>query len=369
VTDSALIFNPALHVLGGAEQYNFDVGAFLRARGYDVVIAAPRLPTIGQIQERGWTTDFHLAPLSVGKLTEFSREFDVLVNTASSPPRPSLAKRSFLVVQFPVTPVSGWRRAPGAAGHVWSPLRLRWRQRRNLAGYKCVVYSEFVAGWMRRRWHVESSILPPAVRLGHYEPDQKEHVILGVGRFYPEFHRKRHDVLIDAFRQIPREIRTDWRLVLLGGVDRTAPGADAFMEDLRERADGLPVTFLENADVDVLVDVSRRASLFWHAAGYGRDPDKPEQTEHFGISVIEAMSYGSVPLVYADGGPLETVAEDAGEHWKTVDDLVQRTTALMATPADRGAKAQRAFDDAKAFGLDRFNERADRVFFGRGGRS
>ena len=44
--------------------------------------------------------------------------------------------------------------------------------------------------------------------------------------------------------------------------------------------------------------------LFWHAAGLGEDPTtNPDRFEHFGISVVEAMSAGAVPMVYEHGGP------------------------------------------------------------------
>ncbi len=47
-----------------------------------------------------------------------------------------------------------------------------------------------------------------------------------------------------------------------------------------------------------LADLYARASIFWHAAGLGEDAeDDPNRMEHFGISIVEAMSAGAVPVV------------------------------------------------------------------------
>ena len=45
-----------------------------------------------------------------------------------------------------------------------------------------------------------------------------------------------------------------------------------------------------------------------HAAGFGVDADEfPERLEHFGITPIEAASFGCIPVVYGQGGPREVV--------------------------------------------------------------
>lgn len=363
--ESVLIFNPGLHVLGGGEQFTFDLATFFRQQGYDVVIAAPRLPSATDLARRSWPTELELIRLSPLEMTPFSREFDVLVNTTTSPPQRSLAKQSFLVVQFPFSPLSGWWNRD-RRGHIWSAAHLRLHQRRALRSYRGIAYSAFAAEWSRKRWQVDCSILPPAVRLGVFTPESKRPVILGVGRFYPVGHRKRHDALITAFGMLPAELRDVWRLVLIGGVDGTVEGAAEYMEDLRASARGLSVDLWPNAAHSALVDASEQATLFWHATGYGRSAEAPEQAEHFGISIVEAMSYGAVPMVYADGGPLETVTPATGVHWRELEHLVQATTDLIESSTAMSRMARAASERSRDYGITQFTERAEAIFLGGG---
>jgi len=45
--------------------------------------------------------------------------------------------------------------------------------------------------------------------------------------------------------------------------------------------------------------------------------------EHFGITPVEAMAAGCVPIVYRGGGLTETVTKDSGFTWKTIDELIK----------------------------------------------
>ena len=84
-------------------------------------------------------------------------------------------------------------------------------------------------------------------------------------------------------------------------------------------------------------DLYSRAALFWHATGLGEDEEThPERLEHFGISTVEAMSAGAVPVVIGRAGQLELFEDGiAGYHWQTLDELVARTGQLMADPVGR----------------------------------
>lgn len=50
------------------------------------------------------------------------------------------------------------------------------------------------------------------------------------------------------------------------------------------------------------------ASSYWHAKGGGVNAAlEREKCEHCGISIVEAISAGCVPVVYGEGGPKEIV--------------------------------------------------------------
>lgn len=259
----------------------------------------------------------------------------VTVVQSPHPPRLTASPRSAVLVDFPLTSVQG-------------PLdRLR------LARYGHVVAnSAFTAGWVRRRWGRTALVVPPLVRpLG---PGPKGRVVLSVGRFTGGARSKGQLALVEAFRRLDPDGRTGWELHLAGHV------ADPrHLDEVRAAATGLSVHLHPDCGRRELEGLYRRAALYWHACGLGADADRhPERLEHFGISVVEAMGAGAVPLVLDAGGPAETVAGVAPT-WHDLDALVAESTRLISSPEARDGLADRARARADAFGPAAFAARVD----------
>jgi glycosyltransferase involved in cell wall biosynthesis len=218
---------------------------------------------------------------------------------------------------------------------------------------RIVANSEFTRLWIGRRWGRDSSVLHPPVRMR--AGGEKEQVIVSVGRFFGEHagHSKRQLEMVRAFRQLIERGLHGWRLVLIGGCD--AAHRDYAMAVKRE-ALGLPVEVRLNAPGEVLDDALARASIYWHAAGLGVDVERhPDGVEHFGIAPIEAMSAGAVPVVYGVGGPAEVVEHGvSGLHFRTLDELVERTYDLIGAPERLAVLRAAAVERARDFSLDHF---------------
>jgi len=97
------------------------------------------------------------------------------------------------------------------------------------------------------------------------------------------------------------------------------------------------------------------SSYYWHGTGYGQSETLfPERMEHFGITVVEAMSAGAIPFVYAMGGPAEIVADgETGFHWRSIQELVTKQIAVLGVPKEatdairyRGHVASLGYDTA-----------------------
>jgi glycosyltransferase involved in cell wall biosynthesis len=329
-----------MHVLGGGERYTYALAEVLLDAGLSVTVAGPKLPSEDERVRRNFSTSVELRELGKADVPRATRDVDVFVHVTSGPPVRSYARRSFAVVQFP------------------TPWSKPWRTRVHALNYRLVVYSDYVRQWVWRRWRRRATVLPPPAELGSYEPGEKESLILTVGRIYPEVHRKRHDALIEAFTLLGE---SPWRLVIAGSLASTDPGARDFLSGLERRTSGLRVDIRPNVTQNELRSLYSRASLYWHGAGFGRGADEPDQVEHFGISVVEAMSYGAVPLVVDDGGLREVVPSDAGERWQSLDELAAMTTALIEAPQALATKARAAERRSREYAPEVFAQRARRV--------
>jgi glycosyltransferase involved in cell wall biosynthesis len=191
--------------------------------------------------------------------------------------------------------------------------------------HQVVVNSQFTKAVIDHEYGINSLVLyPPVTSIG--EGSSKQKVILSVGRFDPSLNAKHQDVLIKAFKQLSPSL-PGWKLVLAGG-----SSSEEWIAQLQQKAAGFPIEIKTNVAHTELTQLYQAASIYWHAAGYGVNEAKnPELTEHFGISTVEAISAGSIPLVVPYGGQREIV-KDSSLHWTTIDELIEKTKAVIASP-------------------------------------
>ena len=313
----ALIVSPYLDHLGGGERYMLSVAAVLETLGHEVHFAwdsleevsslasmlgikliSPQLaPSIKQLY-------FANNPLSMYQAT---RAYDIVVYLSDGSIPLLGSKCNILHMQVPFH---------GVGGKSWK------NQFKKRFIHHVIVNSQFTKTIIDKEYGVNSTILYPPV-----QPIActavKENIILSVGRFEPSLNAKKQDVLIDTWRALSPSL-PGWKLVLAG-----ASTSEDWLKHLRDIAVGLPVEFAVNASYDQLCDLYGKATIYWHAAGYGIDETKnPELTEHFGISTVEAISALCIPLVVPRGGQSEIVSNPA-LHWTTKQELIDKTLVVI----------------------------------------
>jgi GT2 family glycosyltransferase/glycosyltransferase involved in cell wall biosynthesis len=258
---------------------------------------------------------------------------------------PPMGRRNFYMCQFP---------CPVAPQH-WID---RWE---NLRGYDCVlVYSHFVRDSLRGinafRFGPAIELLSPPVPISPLTTKRTNNpsgqpIVISIGRFRAGGQSKRHDVLIEGIKRLS-ESGINAELHLVGALQPHSGSEQmAHYAALCQKAEGLPVHFHANAAPDDLADLLSRASIYWHAVGFETDPTfNPEQCEHFGVSILEAMSAGCIPFVVSNGAPVEFVREDdTGFQFATLEELVAKTRAVLREPARAAVVRERAIQKAREF--------------------
>jgi glycosyltransferase involved in cell wall biosynthesis len=85
--------------------------------------------------------------------------------------------------------------------------------------------------------------------------------------------------------------------------------------------------------------------------------------EHFGISTVEAMGAGAVPIVINAGGQKEIVEDGVqGFLWDSLDDLKKKTLRLIQDPSLLERMSEKSKEKAKKFAGNRFEKQVMEIF-------
>ncbi|AZZ40503.1 group 1 glycosyl transferase [Acidipropionibacterium jensenii] len=386
----AVVFMPTLRAGGGAERYAVSVVTALRSVGYDCTLAHQ-----GEVTQEWVETQFgtDLAEVRLDRLPDLPPacsklpdamkslirdtvwhrhvrllDADVFVNCLFRSEMPGAGRQNIYVCHFPhrlsIEYQGALRRLYMLAMNAARCLMLNGGGG-FLNSYDTVcANSQFTAHHIRRRWGVEPVVVPPACPDVQVDGIAKEKLIIAVGRIepvVPGVPNKRLDVLIDTFAAMTDLHRRGWRLVIAGSC---RPESHDVFAGLERRAEGAPIQILPNRPYSELKRLYSSASIYWHAQGYGEDATaRPETQEHFGITTVEAMSAGCIPVVIDTAGPRE-VSEgvDGAALWRTPDELVARTAAIAALDeTQRAAIAERCRARAHSYDEQHFRDRFGRV--------
>jgi glycosyltransferase involved in cell wall biosynthesis len=342
--------DPYLEILGGGEKYLLTIlEQVCDETPAEVVVFSPARPDPARWERVGVHVareSFSWTPSRALGVTPRSARLDLLVAITNHFPPLSLARRSVAIVQFPFARLAGVRGI---------------ERRLRLQSYDTVLcYSEFVRRHIEERLGIaDAVVMSPPVDTEGIEQAAKTRSIVAVGRFFPavDANNKKHGVLIEAFRKLVDE-EPGVDLHLAGGCHADS-GSQGYLRELRAQADGLPITFHPNAEPAALERLYGQASLFWHAAGSGET--RPERLEHFGITTVEAMARGCIPVVPALGGQLEIVEDGVnGRLWRSPDELVRASVELLRDPARAEALRSAAVRSADRFSRSRFRQQVRR---------
>lgn len=218
--------------------------------------------------------------------------------------------------------------------------------------------SEFSRLWIRRYWGLNSQVLYPPVNVLNFKAaPKKQNWITHVGRFFVTGHNKKQLDLIKAFRKLVDSHKLkSWELHFVGSV---ADGEkhQQYFSQCQYYAQGYPIFFHTDVPFSELKSILSQSKIYWHATGLNEDEERsPILFEHFGITTVEAMAAGCVPVVIKAGGQKEIVTAESGFLWNTIDELVKYTYQLtqnskLQKKYQQGAEKRAAYFSREEFKL------------------
>lgn len=351
------LFDPYLDTMSGGEKYMLSIAQALK-----------REHTITILWESGSTKDilssaksrfgydlsvFSFAKPYFGKGTsllqrfELSKEYDLLI-LLSDGSIPVVACPLILHFQSPMTWVKG---------------RSLKNQLKLTRVKKIIVNSEYTKSYIDQTFGKNSLVLYPPVKIKRkYDSSKKKKKILNVGRFginQAGSSYKKQDVLADTFAKIYKRL-PGWELVFV--MSLMEKDREVF-EDFKKKYDPFPIKFLVNPGDEVLWDEYEEAQIYWHASGFGEDLTMfPDRAEHFGISTVEAMGMGAVPIVFAAGGQKEIVSDRKnGRLWSSTAQLEEYTLDVVGNSKIRKDLINQGVIDADKYSFERFSRQIEEL--------
>ena len=360
-----LVVHPRLSVMGGGEQVAIHSIKEALTEGHDVYAVTEHFDVRtfedffgvqGLFENVRMLTYAPFRPLShravlyqrlaynqtqIRRILSNSPEFDLVLNTAEIANQPTTKCPS---VQYCYFPEYFRHMGSDSSSRLWGlyywPARVFYRSRVNTVDCLLAV-SDFTRDVVRKIWGRESTTLYPPCPIEPYKSlhVSKEDLVVTVGRVSPE---KRMELFLEIARKLPTV-----HFAIIGSVP-----LDGTIYYNRLKATAPDNVFFANSPLRKVKDLLGKAKVYVHCA---RD-------EHFGITIVEAMAAGCVPIVHDSGGPREIVSDEVGYRWETIEQAVDEISSVIMDDSTRGKLSRSAASRADLYRPEEFQSGIRKVF-------
>lgn len=182
--------------------------------------------------------------------------------------------------------------------------------------------SSFSSKIITDAYSINPDILYPPVKTASFYSKKKDELIVSVGRFDPT---KRHEILIEALRKT----KTKTNCIIMGGIAGDSVNQSlsyiAFLKNLISKYNlNERIKLLVNCPHDLLLENLAKAKVYVHC--YENEP--------FGISIVESMAAGCVPIVHQSGGAYYDIInkDQHGLSFCTSEELAEQIDSILTDP-------------------------------------
>jgi glycosyltransferase involved in cell wall biosynthesis len=348
---------------GGGEKHLFDVMRVV-AQKHQCFLAIPGLNQDNRVEIKekyqqflNYSLDFvelinsPIPDKSFWQKLLFTRKFDSFYYVTDGSLFLSFAGVNHLHIQIPFTDKKGY----------FDRLKLESWQVKN-------TNSEFTKKVIEKNWQTKIDLVHyPLVEAKEFKIDtktleKKEKIILNVGRFFTHLHSKRQDVLVKFFKEMCEkypQVTKGWKLVLIGSIED-----QEYFDQVRKNSLHSPIEIYTDVSRESLINWFKKSKIYWHATGFGiNELENPEKVEHFGITTVEAMAAGTVPVVINKGGQKEVLSSELSELlWDDQNDCLSKTLKLIKEEKELTKFQKKVIERSEFFGKNEFEKRVWRMF-------
>jgi glycosyltransferase involved in cell wall biosynthesis len=261
--------------------------------------------------------------------------------------KPTLKKNAIHIVHFPQKPTQ---------------LKFRKNLLKLFYGLFCSFFyqytyicylcnSQFTAYYFKQYYpqiqQAKIKVLYPPVNLFESRTSiLRRNQIVIFSRINPE---KNIDCLINVFVSF----FSNHSLIVMGAINDHKD--EKYYSTLSRNISSKKINFIINPSRNKIEGILQESLIFWHAMGYQQED--PKYYEHFGITTVEAMSAGVIPIVIDKGGQSEIVDEGVnGFKWRTIEELKIKTDhVLHSTPEELSYISNNAVKKSQQYGKESFS--------------
>ncbi|MBS7615865.1 glycosyltransferase [Candidatus Bathyarchaeota archaeon] len=248
------------------------------------------------------------------------RKYDVIINTYGDMFN-SIADIAY--VHFPIIATLEYQQTPAFTSAVqWKVYTQAYRIMscfiNGIRPSMLLANSKFTQQAIRKYLHRDSLLLHPPVEVQNYlsENSKRKNYVITVSKFTPK--RRLHKIPLIAQRT------HNAKFIISGIADQYSFETIRNLHKLIKTCNVKDrVTIIPNAPRSTLIKLLQTAKVYLHAMPF----------EHFGISIIEAMAAGCVPLVHRSGGPwIDILDQQQGKNgfsYATIEEAAQTIDHVM----------------------------------------
>ena len=136
-----------------------------------------------------------------------------------------------------------------------------------------------------------------------------------------------------------------------------------YLDSVKRASKGYPIVIKTNVPRDELNTIYSKSKIYWHASGLEEDEQKhPERFEHFGISSVQAMAAGCIPIVINKGGSREIVENGYnGFLFSNLKQLKEKSLKVINNSKLQNKLVKNSLKSCKKYNSENFEKRLHKI--------